>query len=212
MTLKRSTLFIGTLLSILLPAGVALAAGSGSTVPPVSLLSDHILGRRNANILMIEYADFQCPFCKKQDPVMWDILKKNRRNVSWVYRHYPLSFHQYATSSAIAAECAQAVGGRRAFWDFGHALFLKDNFTEKNYPTVAAELKLDRQAFADCVTTTRFDAKIQAQMQGGQAAGVQGTPTVFLISKTGEVRSIIGATSAEEFQRNIDEMLANVKK
>lgn len=99
------------------------APGSGAAVannvPPLDLTKDHWRGDRNAQIAMIEYSDYQCPYCKRVHPTLTSLLQEYDGKVLWVYRHYPLySIHPDALPLARGAECAAELGDEEDFWKF----------------------------------------------------------------------------------------------
>lgn len=87
-------------------------------VDPVDLESDHVRGSRNARLALIEYSDFQCPFCHRVHETYERIMSEYDGKVLWVYRHFPLGFHPNAVPLATASECANELGGVDAFWEF----------------------------------------------------------------------------------------------
>ncbi len=87
-------------------------------VPPVDLNADHIRGSKTAKIAIIEYSDYQCPFCHSVHPTYQKLMTQYDGKVMWVYRHFPLGFHQEAIPLAVGAECANKLGGADAFWQF----------------------------------------------------------------------------------------------
>src|SRR3989344_6312937 len=85
---------------------------------------DHVRGDRNARMLLIEYSDFECPYCKSFHPTAQQIVDEYKGRVAWVYRHFPLdSIHPKARTAAIASECVTELGGKDAFWAFADELF-----------------------------------------------------------------------------------------
>lgn len=104
----------------------ALLAGTAKTekvdLDPVTD-EDHIRGSKDAQVVIVEYSDFECPFCYRFRPVMEQVMKDYGDKVAWVYRNYPLTIHEHAYIKAQAAECAAKIGGNDAFWKYGDALF-----------------------------------------------------------------------------------------
>lgn len=87
----------------------------------VSEPTDHIMGNRDAKVTIIEYSDFECPFCKQFHPTLEKIVKENNGNVAWIYRHYPL--HQHSFEKLVAANCVAEIKGGDAFWKYSDLLF-----------------------------------------------------------------------------------------
>ncbi len=88
------------------------------SVTPVDLRSDHIRGQKSATIAIIEYSDYQCPYCHSVHPTYQQLMKQYDGKIMWVFRHYPLAFHPEAMPLATGAECANELGGADAFWKF----------------------------------------------------------------------------------------------
>jgi protein-disulfide isomerase len=89
-----------------------------NNVPQVDFDEDHIRGDKGAKIAIIEYSDYQCPFCHSVHPTYKKLLQQYDGKIMWVYRHYPLSFHPEAMPLAVGAECAGELGGPDAYWAF----------------------------------------------------------------------------------------------
>ncbi len=179
------------------PTPAAIPAGK---VPVVSD-SDHIRGDKNAKLTLVEYSDFQCPYCGAFAPTVDQILEANK-DVRLVYRHFPLSFHPNAMPAAEAAECA---GEQGKFWEFHDILFAnQDSLGEDFYKKTAGDLGLNVTKFEDCRSSDRLLAKVQKDAQEGGAAGVSGTPGSFLIDANGNAQAIKGALPAASIQAMID--------
>jgi len=166
---------------------------------------DWIRGDKNAALTVIEYSDFQCPFCSRFHPTMQQVMKEYAGKVRWVYRHFPLSFHPEAQPAAEAAECA---GEQGKFWEYGDKLIENQaTLGAALYAKLAAELGLNKGKFQDCVDGKKYTTKVQAQAQSGAAAGVNGTPGSFVIDRDGNVQEIQGALPYESVKAVIDSML-----
>lgn len=98
-------------------------APAAGTVSPIDPATDHIRGNPKASVAVIEYSDYQCPFCKSVHPTYQKIVDTYGDDVMWVYRHYPLPFHPHAQKAAEGAECAAELGGNDAFWAYSDELF-----------------------------------------------------------------------------------------
>ncbi|MDE2031316.1 MAG: thioredoxin domain-containing protein [Patescibacteria group bacterium] len=99
--------------------GKVTKAYTGNVPPPTA--SDHIYGNPNAPVTIIEYADFECPYCKQFHPILKQIVDESNNNVRWIYRHFPI--HQHSFEELVAAECVAKLKGNDAFWKYGDLLF-----------------------------------------------------------------------------------------
>lgn len=210
LSLRLSSL--GLSMALLAPAVPVIAQTTPTTSPKVIKSTEQVRGRLNAPITLVEYADFECPFCQKHHPIMKRIIRKYRGKVSWMYRHYPLSqFHPNAQSAAEASECVAYLGGRNAFWSFADALYSKKGFTPKDYAPMAQAIGVDGKALQQCMQSKLFTKKVTDQHQGGKNAGVEGTPTIFIVNrKTKTQEKVVGAEPLEIYTAIIDRMLAEL--
>ena len=137
---------------------------------------------------------------------MRSLLAKNRKNVQWVMRHYPLSFHENAMPATEAAECATSLGGNVAFWKFSDAVMAGNgNFA---FAAIAKAMGLNEEAFSACLEKHAFTTFIEGQIDGGTKAGVRGTPTTFFVNvKTGRLEVVGGAVPLEQLQSALNEVL-----
>ncbi len=186
-------------------AAAADALPTTVTGVPVVTDSDHIRGDENAPVTIIEYSDFECPYCERFHPTMLEVMKNYDGKVRWVYRYFPLSFHPNAKPAALAAECAADQG---KFWEFADQLF--ENRTSLGtdlYTKIATDLGLNLSTFNDCVTSEKYADLIEAEAQAGAAAGVSGTPGSFVIDKDGNAIPIKGALPYDSIAAAIDASL-----
>ena len=182
----------------------AAPAVNGDNTPPVDAATDHIRGELDATISIIEYSDFECPFCQRHHPTMVQVLDEQPDDVNWVYRHYPLAFHPKAMPAAVASECVASLGGNGAFWNFTDKLF-STTTAAWDYEAFASEAGIDPVAMADCLANNTFEAEIQAEMTAGSTAGVTGTPgNIVINNKTGKAVLVSGAQPASAFTQAIE--------
>lgn len=136
-------------------------------------------GPENAPVTIVEFSDYQCPFCERAEPVVAQILERYPEQVRFVYRHFPLdSIHPRARPAAEAAACADAQG---RFWDYHEKVFKNaKSLTDEDLLRYAGDLKLDTDAFRTCVEERRFREAVESDIQAGRTAGVSGTPTFFV--------------------------------
>lgn len=158
---------------------------------------DHVRGERDASVVIVEYSDFQCPFCSRAQPTIQQIESTYGDDVAIVYRHFPLSFHPEAQKSAEASECAAEQG---KFWEMHDKLFENQEILSiPNYKTWATEIGIDTAKFNDCLDSGKYAAKIQEDFNEGQQLGVRGTPGFFINGKP-----LSGAQPFAAFQSQID--------
>ena len=180
---------------------------------PVDINRDHILGNPNAPITLVEYSDFECPFCKRFHPTVTALMENNPDNLRWVYRHYPLGFHNPgAQKQAEASECVTEIAGNDAFWQYSELIYQRTTSNGKGFPLealqpLAEEIGVDGQAFAECMQSQRMAARVQEDIDNGIAIGVTGTPAAFIFNNNGKVRVIAGAQPLTELQRVVDELV-----
>ncbi|MDO8715903.1 MAG: DsbA family protein [Dehalococcoidales bacterium] len=170
---------------------------------------DHIRGNKNAQVMLIEYSDMECPFCKQFHPTMKQVLATYGDKVAWVYRHYPLAFHANAQKEAEAAECVAEQGGNDKFWQFVDTIFDRTTsngtgFALDKLAPLAAEVGVDQTKFQSCLDSGKYTKAVGDQLAGGQAAGVNGTPGTFVIAKDGSSQLIPGALPFEQVKTTID--------
>lgn len=140
---------------------------------------DHIRGNPEAVVTIIEFSDFQCPFCSRFHPTVKQILEDYPDQVRWVYKHFPLdSIHPEARPSAEASECAAE---QAKFWEFSDGLFENQSRLGKTlYKELAQNLGLNMNQFEDCVSSRKYKDHVEADLQEGIKAGVTGTPGSFV--------------------------------
>lgn len=189
------------------------APGGEASAPAVVKISidknEHIRGGKNPQVYLVEYSDFQCPFCQRHFPTLQKILKDYGNKVALVYRHYPLSFHQNAQISAEASECASEQG---KFWEYHDVIFQNaqadgTGLAPTDLEKYARDLGLNSGQFNDCLAAKKYASKVNADLAQGSAFGVQGTPATFVVGKDGNGELVSGAVPYEALKAAIDAKL-----
>lgn len=136
-------------------------------------------GPNSAPVTVIEFSDFQCLYCAQAAPEVAEIMDKYPGQVKFVYRHFPLEgAHPDAMKAALAAECARE---QDSFWDMHDILFTnRNNLDEASLNEYAEKIGLDMTDFNICLSSRRYEEKIQNDISDGRSYGVQGTPTFFV--------------------------------
>lgn len=167
----------------------------------VSVDDDPSKGKKGAPITLIEFSEYQCPFCKKTRPTIDKILSTYGDKVHYVFRDFPLSFHNQAKDAANAAQCA---GDQGKYWEYSDKLWeTQGQHTQEKLKEIATGLKLDMAAFEKCTKDGKYYAEINKDMEDGSNSGVSGTPAYFINGLF-----LSGAQPFESFKQLIDEELA----
>jgi protein-disulfide isomerase len=190
------------------------AGNKAKNVRKVSKTRDHIFGNPDAEITLIEYSDFECPFCKRFHSTAKQIVEAYEGKVNWVYRHFPLGFHNpLAQKEAEATECANELGGNDIFWKYADLIYERTKSNGNGLPVtslvpLAEELGLDAEKFSACLESGRHAERVQDDSREGSEIGITGTPgNVFLHNKTGETVLKSGAYPFDALKIVIDKML-----
>lgn len=164
-----------------------------------------VIGNKDAKVKVVEYSDFQCPYCKKGAEVISDLKKKYGSKVVFAFKNFPLPFHNQAEDAANAALCAREQGGDELFWKMHDTLFGSQDKLD-----IAGLKELGKTAgvknladFNACIDSKKHLAKVKADYQEGQKIGVKSTPTFYV---NGQL--VMGAQPIEVFSELIDEALA----
>jgi protein-disulfide isomerase len=159
------------------------------SIPPIDS-TDHLLGNPAAPITLVEYSDFDCPFCRNFHPTVERIVAEYGKtgSIAWAYRHFPLTeLHPNAKKKAEASECAAELAGNDIFWKFADVIFkgpaahAADPLPELT--TEAKQVGVNQKDFESCYASGRHTAKVEKQYADAAAAGGRGTPFTILILK-----------------------------
>ena len=182
--------------TLLLAAGLLLlagVAGAAPGVPGATIDPARTRGPEGAPVTILEWSDFQCPFCREAQPVLGRLLAEFPEQVRLVFKDFPLRSHELAVPAALAARCASAQG---RFWEYHDLLFVaQPAFARDALVGYARRLGLDESRFTECLDAARLQEDVMADQSEGRAAGVRATPTFFVNGQ-----KIEGALPIEEFR------------
>jgi protein-disulfide isomerase len=163
-----------------------------------------ITGSSLAPVTIIEFSDFQCPFCRAAESSLKQVRQRYGDQVKLVYMDFPLGFHPHAMDAARAARCA---ADQDKFWQFHDALFLdQKKLDPANLKQTAQKIGLDPAKFNSCFDSNQHDEGVRKDLAKGSSLGVTGTPTFFING-----RELVGAQPPEKFNEIIEEELARAK-
>lgn len=169
---------------------------------------EHVRGSSDAQITWVEYSDFECPYCQQFHITMQQVVE-NYPDVKWVYRHFPLSFHESAQIQAAASECVAELAGNDTFWTYADLLFEQDaEMTADTLTTIAVAQGIDESAFSECLSSGRYTAKVAADLDNGLGIGIEGTPGNIIIGPDGDQQVVSGALPYDAVSLMLDNLLA----
>ena len=194
-----------------LNSGQATSPTTEIDIAPVTA-KDHIVGDRNADLVIVEYSDTECPFCKNFHVTMKEVTSTYGEQVAWVYRHFPIvQLHSKAPKEAEATECANELGGNQAFWTYINRVFeitnSNDSLDPSELPKIATYAGLDVGAFNTCLSSGKYTEFIKESVAEAVKAGARGTPYSVIISKSGKKVVINGAEPFASVKIKIDALL-----
>jgi len=180
-------------------AGGAQAPTTATNVRPPSA-GDHIIGSPDAPLVLIEYSDFECPFCSLVHPTLKKIVSESNGKIAWVLRNFPLeSIHSNARPAALAAECVAQELGNGAYWQFADAVFAnQSNMSPAYFEQLALQLGAQKASYKSCLTSAATAKTIDIDIAEIQQNGGQGTPYTILYDKKGQT-GVSGALPYETF-------------
>ncbi len=191
-------------------AGKAQAPAPEGAPEPAKVVTDidvkgsPVKGAKNAPVTIVEFSDFQCPFCSRVVPTLHDLEKQYEGKVKVIFKHQPLPFHQNARPAANAAMAANEQG---KFWEMHDKLFSNQQSLDRaSLEKYAQEIGLDMNKFKAALDSNKFDAQITADSNEGNRVGANGTPTFFING-----RQVVGAQPIEAFKAVIDDELKKKK-
>jgi protein-disulfide isomerase len=151
------------------------------TMSKISLKDVPVKGKKTANVTVVEYSDFQCPFCKRGSQMLPQILQEYDGKIKLMYKQFPLPIHNWAKDAAIASLCAQEQGNDK-FWEFHDLLFenqknIKVESSKEEFEGFAKKIGLNENEFNKCLGSPDIAKRLQADIDEAKSIGVSSTPT-----------------------------------
>jgi protein-disulfide isomerase len=225
-TIKKSTILFIAALIILVIIGYFLITSSSGGKGEMIASDSPVLGNSNATIAVVEFSDYQCPYCgaaegtneeliaqfKQRDPtweapipkVIDEYVKTGK--IKLIFRNFPISAHQYAKKATLAAKCAYE---QNKFWEYHNTLFEnQEALTDLDLKKYAVDLGLNANQFSQCLESNKYEESINKDIKDGTALGVEGTPTFFIGNEEKGYEKIVGAEPFSAFKSIIDSKLA----
>jgi len=193
-----------TAIRLFLAAAVlALAVPAGAQEEMAGIMEpvtprDHIRGNPAAPVKLVEFADTECPLCKRFHPALQRVVDDYPGKVAWVFRHFPIAeIHPKAPKEHEATECAAELGGEPAFWAYLDRLYAitpsNDRLDPAELPRIAQHVGLDRAPFEQCLRSGRHAARVAEDVADALAAGAPGTPYSVIVAPNGRTYAVVGA-------------------
>ncbi|ABX13566.1 DsbA family protein [Nitrosopumilus maritimus] len=186
----------------------------------ISKDDDPLLGNPDAPISIIEFSDYQCPFCARFYTQTLPTLESEyieKGKVNFIYRDFPIQNHPNARPAALASECADE---QEQFWEYHDILFKKQDMWKRldldtvtsTFKEYAEELNLNQEMFDSCLDSEKYSDEVDSDFADGRSYKISGTPTFFIGNEETGYSSVFGAKSFYEFQEIIEEKLDKLEK
>lgn len=165
-----------------------------------------VLGSADAGVTIVEFADYQCPYCRAVEPTMNQLREQYKDKIRYSFRDFPLPMHPYAQKAAEASRCA---GEQGQYWPYHDRIFTGDaeSLSDAHLRSTAADLKLDTAKFGKCLDSNQEQAAVAKDLEVGKSLGISGTPSFFINGYF-----VSGTVSYDEFRELVDQQLARRTK
>jgi protein-disulfide isomerase len=173
---------------------------------------DHITGNADSKIVIVEYSDTDCPYCKVFQNTMQKVMAEKGNEVAWVYRHFPIAqLHSKAFKESVATECAFEQGGNEMFWKYIDEVYSRTESNNKlpfdELSKIASDFELNISEFNECLNSDKYDEKVNSSLEEGNRIGVSGTPKSFILKDGKIIDTIDGAYPYEVVIQKIETAL-----
>ena len=171
-----------------------------STIYDIATNDDPYAGGKDARIVIVEFSDFQCPYCTQAFPTVREIISTYGDQIKFIYRDFVNSkIHPQAQKSAEAGECASE---QDKFWEMHDKMFINTDLTVSSLKQYATEVGMNMDQFNECIDSDRYYEEVQQDFASGIVSGVDGTPTFFINGAKFE-----GAINVDNFKSIIDQLI-----
>jgi protein-disulfide isomerase len=152
------------------------------TMDKISLTDVPVKGKKDAKVTIVEYSDFQCPFCSRANPIIDQLMKDYKDKIKVVYKQFPLPMHNWAKPASVASLCTHKLGGDEKFWNFHDKVFANQKLITLNnandkFKEYAKEFGIDNKKFEECIADNAVSIRVDQEMAEGNSIGVNSTPT-----------------------------------
>lgn len=149
-------------------------------------------GNPEASIVLVEFSDYECPFCNRFHESPKNIVANSNGKVAWAWKHYPLPFHPQAEPTAIAAECVKRLGGVEKFWTYTDIMMANfDKLSDAVRASEAIKIGINGGNFSACLNDAQMKANVTNELNEGSSLGVNGTPNTFIVKNEGGKYTIL---------------------
>lgn len=172
-----------------------------------------VRGNPQASIVLVEFSDYECPFCARFHDTPKNIMSASDGKVAWAWKHFPLSFHQNAEPAAIAAECVNKLAGTEKFWTFSDMLIAnQQKLSSSLYTTEASKLGINGADFSTCLNDPQMKSNVSNELNEGASLGVNGTPATFIVSNENGKYTVLEMISGALPQATVEAAVAKYTK
>lgn len=170
-------------------------------------------GNPEASIVLVEFSDYECPFCSRFHDAPKNIVANSNGQIAWAWKHFPLSFHPNATPAAVAAECVNKLAGGEKFWQFSDFLIAnQQTLSEELYKGEAVKLGIDQRIFSACLKDAQMATNVDNELNEGSTLGVNGTPNTFIVRNEGGKYTVLESISGALPEATVNAAVAKYLK
>lgn len=193
------------------PSVIAVVSGEGGEELPIKReFNDWVYGNSSARVSIVEFSDFECPYCSRVHPTIKQIVDESDGQINWHYRHFPLPSHKNAELAAAVSECVGRLGGNEKFWLFADEVFANQRNVNETYLKAAAgEVGIATDDLSACLNDESIRSQIALDLATVRALGGSGTPFSVIVNEDGAVTPVRGALGYDSWLSLLNKGLDN---